>query len=79
MPQIDYLQVVVLLLCMSWFVKGARMDMRSPLVWGSLSLGMWLVFTQLLGFSIFGGIFSQLLLIAGLAGWEELRERRAKG
>ncbi len=74
--QIDYVQIVVLLLCMSFFVKGARMDVRSPVLWGALSLGMWLVFTQVFGCGVFGGLVSQLLLMAGLAGWEEIRERR---
>jgi hypothetical protein len=73
---IDYVQIFLVLLCMGWFVKGARMDLRSPVLWGALSLGMWLLFTQALGCSILGGLLSQLLLIAGLAGWEELRERR---
>jgi hypothetical protein len=73
---IDYLELFVLLLCMGFFVKGARMDMRSPVLWGALSLGMWLLFTQLLGFGLSGGLLSQLLLIAGLTAWEELRERR---
>lgn len=72
----DYVQILCLLLCMSWFVKGARMDMRSPVLWGGLSLGLWLISTQVLGYGIVGGLMSQLLLIGGLAGWEEYRERR---
>jgi len=80
MFSIDYLQLVALLVCMGWFVKGARMDVRSPVLWGALSLGLWLLFTQVLGYGILGGLISQLLLVAGLAGWEEYRERRrAKG
>jgi len=74
--QIDYLQILVLLLCMGWFVKGARMDLRSPVLWGALSLGLWLLFAQILGYGLSGGVLSQLLLIGGLAGWEEYRERR---
>ena len=74
--QIDYLQIFALFLWMGWFVKGARMDLRSPVLWGALSLGMWLLFSQVLGYGLTGGLLSQLLLIGGLAGWEEYRERR---
>jgi hypothetical protein len=73
---IDYTQIVVLLLCMSFFVKGARIDEKSPLLWGALSLGAWIVCTQLWVGGIAGGLLSQLGLLAGLAGWELLRERR---
>ena len=75
-PQIDYRVILVLALWMGFFIRGARMDMRSPLLWGALSLGSWLVFTWLMMGGLLGGCVSQLLLIAALTGWEEFRERR---
>jgi hypothetical protein len=74
--QIDYVQILVLALWMGFFVKGARMDLRSPLLWGSLSLGLWLLFTQVFGGGLLAGCFSQLLLIAGLTAREIHLERR---
>ena len=75
---INYFELFALLVCVGWFVKGARMDMRSPLLWGGLSLGVWLLFAHVLGYGLNGGILSQILLFAGLAGWEEYRERRKR-
>jgi hypothetical protein len=74
--QIDYLQILVLALWMGFFVKGARMEMRSPVLWGALSLALWILSTQVLGGGLLAGCLSQLLLIAGLTGLEELRERQ---
>jgi len=70
-----YLDVLAIAFCMGFFVNGARMDMRSPLLWGSLSLATWLVFTQLCMGGLGGGFLSQGLLYAGLTGWEMRRER----
>lgn len=75
-PNVDYTQIAVLLMCLGFFVKGAQMDGKPPLLWGALSLGAWIVCTQLLVGGIAGGLLSQLGLLAGMAGWELLRERR---
>ncbi len=76
MSSIDYLQIVVLLLFMGFFAKGARMEQRSPVLWCALSLGMWLTATLLLDTGLSGGVLSQLLLIAGLTAQDMLRERK---
>ena len=74
---IDYSQIIALFLCMSFFVHGARMDARSPFVWGGLSLGSWLVVTQFVYGGLVGGVISQLLLFGGWTTWEFRRERIA--
>lgn len=75
---IDYFEIFVLALCLGFFIRGARMDMRSPVVWGGLSLGSWLLVTRFVMGGISGGLLSQALLLAGLTGWEELKERRTQ-
>jgi len=73
--QVSLLEVVVLALCVVWFVRSARADKRSPLLWGALSLSTWILSTRLFGFGMFGALFSQILLLAGHTGWEMWRER----
>jgi hypothetical protein len=75
-PHVDYSQLLVLVLSMGFFVKGARMDLRSPLLWGALSFGSWCIFTQLLVPGVVGALLSQLAVLAGLTVQETLRERR---
>lgn len=74
---IDYSQVIALLACMSFFVHGARLDGRSPFVWGGLSLGAWLVVTHFVLGGLVGGVVSQLLLFGALTAFEFRRERVA--
>jgi hypothetical protein len=76
-PQIDYGYILVLCVCVSFFVKGAHMEGRSGLVWGGSSLGSWILFTQFLIGGLTGGIVSQLVLFVGLTAHRFLRERRA--
>jgi hypothetical protein len=74
-PSIDYTELFVLIACIAFFAGGARMEQRSPLVWGGLSLGVWIVFTQVLFDGLAWGLASQGLLFAGLTGVAVLRER----
>ena len=73
-PTIDYTDLFVLFACVAFFAGGARMEQRSPLVWGGLSLGAWIVFTQVLFGGLAWGLASQGLLFAGLTGMAVLRE-----
>ncbi len=74
-PSIDYVSIVLLLACMGFFTKGARMEGRSPLLWGAMSLGMWIGFTQFCMGGAIGGLLSQALLFVGLTGFGMLGER----
>ena len=76
-PRIDYLQVLVFLACVNFFARGARMEGRSALIWGGLSTGLWIVFTQFLIGGIVGGLLSQVFLFAGLTGFALLRDARS--
>ena len=73
-PRIDYLHILAFFACVSFFVKGAQMEGRSALVWGGLSTGLWIVFTQFLIKGVVGGLLSQALLFAGLTGFALLRD-----
>lgn len=73
---IDYFEIFLIALCVGFFIRGARMDMRSPVLWGALSLGLWLFFTRFVMGGLSGGLLSQALLLAGLTVWEEVKERR---
>lgn len=77
-PEISYSHLLALFACIAFFVTGARMDGRSPVVWGGLSLGVWLVFTQLCWSGIGGGIVSQFLLFAALGCYGIFKERRTR-
>jgi hypothetical protein len=76
--EVNLLEVVLLALCVSWFMRSARADKRSPLLWGALSLSTWLLTRLLFGFGMFGALFSQILLLAGHTGWEMWRERSTR-
>ena len=69
--------LVVLLFCVRFFMLGARMEHRSPWVWGGASLGSWILVTQYFVGGLYGGLLSQALVFAGLTGWAFLRERGA--
>ena len=59
--------ILAVVACASFFVKGAQMEGRSPLVWGGLSLGLWLTFTSYIIAGLIGGLLSQVVLFIGLA------------
>ena len=73
-PRIDYLHVLAFLACVNFFARGAQMEGRSALIWGGLSTGLWIVFTQFLIGGIVGGLLSQVILFAGLTGFALLRD-----
>jgi hypothetical protein len=75
---VDLLGILLLILSAGFFVRSARREMRSPLLWGGLSVALWLLFANLIDAGLSGGLLSQLLLLVGLNGWEMLRERSAK-
>jgi hypothetical protein len=70
---IDYATVVACLLCVTFFVRGARLDERSPFLWGALSLGAW-VCAWLLSGGLPAGLGSQIALFVGLTLWNTRRE-----
>lgn len=74
-PRLDYSHLLVLIASVVCFVKAAQMEGRSPVVWGGLSLGLWIAFTQFLVSGLVGGLLSQVLLFAGLAGVAMARDR----
>ncbi len=74
-PHLDYSWLLVLIASVVVFGKAAQMEGRSPLVWGGLSLGLWLASTQFLVGGIVGGVLSQVLLFAGLAALAMARNR----
>lgn len=76
-PRIEYGSLLLLIACVSSFARAARMDGRSPLVWGGLSLGSWIVFTQHLVEGLEGACLSQLALFAGLTAAAIARDRRS--
>lgn len=65
-PTIDYSWILGTLICLSFFVKGAQLERRSPLAWGGASLAAWLAATWLLDGGLMLGLLSQVLLFAGL-------------
>jgi hypothetical protein len=75
-PQISYLSIGVLIMSVVFFVRAARMDQRSELVWGMLSFGSWMVFTNFVFPGIVGGVVSQVLLFFGIAVYDHAREQR---
>jgi hypothetical protein len=77
-PSISYFYILVVITCVSFFTLGARMDGRSPIVWGALSFGAWLCTTQWLMPSLMGGILSQVILFVCLGVWGVIRDRRSK-
>lgn len=76
-PAIHYVDLLVCVICASFFVKGARLDDRSPLVWGGLSLAAWLCATWLLGGGRMLGILSQVLLFVGITLHDARRDQAA--
>lgn len=76
-PQIDYVTILGVVACAMFFAKGAELEHRSPLVWGGLSLAMWIGFTTVFVGGIVGGLLSQALLFLGLTAVELFRNRTA--
>jgi hypothetical protein len=76
-PSIDYGWILGCVLCAAFFVKGARLEERSPLVWGGASVAAWLFATWVLGGGMVSGVVSQILLFAGLT-WIEARRQAAR-
>lgn len=76
-PSIDYGWILGCLLCAAFFVKGARLEERSPLAWGGASVALWLLATWALGGGMGSGVVSQVLLF-GLLTWIESRRRAAR-
>jgi hypothetical protein len=76
-PSIDYGWILGCVLCAAFFVKGARLEERSPLVWGGASVAGWLLATWVLGGGMVSGVASQVVLFAGLA-WFEARRQAAR-
>jgi hypothetical protein len=68
-PQIDYVSVLVLGCCMAFFVKGARLEGRSALLWGGMSLGAWLLATSVASGGLLAGVASQVLLFLALTAF----------
>lgn len=76
-PSIDYGWILGCVLCAAFFVKGARLGERSPLVWGGASVAAWLIATWVLGGGMGSGVASQVLLFAGLT-WLEARRQATR-
>lgn len=75
-PHFNYLSIGALIMSVVFFVRAARMDQRSELVWGLSSFGSWIVFTRFVFPGIVGGVVSQALLFFGIAVFDYLREQR---
>jgi len=71
------LDLVLLVLCVGFIARSARREHRSPLLWGALSLALWLLLANDLGGGLSGGLLSQLLVLAGVTGWEMYLARRS--
>jgi hypothetical protein len=81
-PQIDYVSILVLGFCVAFFVKGARLEGRSALMWGGMSLGAWLLAMFVAGGGRLAGVASQALLFLALTGhayWREREHHSASG
>ena len=76
-PSISYVSIFVLIACMTFFAKAAELEGRSKLLWGGLSLVMWLGFTHFFVRGIGGGLVSQIVLFVGWAALGLLGEWKA--
>lgn len=76
-PSIDYAWILACVVCAAFFVKGAQLEGRSPLVWGGASVAAWLFATWVLGGGLLAGLVSQGVLFAGLT-WIALRRDAAR-
>ena len=77
---IPYKAIALLIVGVLFFARGAKMDGKSPLLWGSLSLLAWIVTYFVLGGGIGIWALGQLALFAGLFAWNLRAERkREKG
>src|SRR5688572_9073534 len=74
---IDYGWILGCIVCAAFFVKGARLEGRSPLAWGGASVAAWLFATWVLGGGLLSGLAAQLVLFAGLT-WLEARRRATR-
>lgn len=61
-----YTTLAAALFCASFFVRGARLEQRSPFLWGLMSVGCWIIGQALLGGWLLGGLLGQAALFAGL-------------
>ena len=77
MFSINYVGLLACAICASFFVKGARLDDKSPLVWGGLSIAAWLIATWLIGGGLILGILSQVLLFVGITLHDARRDQAA--
>jgi hypothetical protein len=75
-PHFNYISLCVLIASVTFFVRAARFDQRSELVWGLSSFGSWMVFTTFVSPGIWGGIASQVLLFIGITVFDYAREQR---
>jgi hypothetical protein len=78
-PEVSYFYILVVVVCMILFAGGARMEGKSPLVWGGLSFGSWLLFTHWCMSGVAGGLISQAILFVWLGCYGILRDRRRQG
>ena len=76
-PNINYVSILVIIGCMTFFAVGARMEGRSPFVWGALSFGVWLAYTFWFETGIGGGLVSQALLFVALGCYGVIKDRRS--
>ena len=73
---IPYKAIALLIVGVLFFARGAKMDGKSPLLWGALSLLAWIVTFFVLGGGLGMVALGQLALYVGLFAWGIYSERR---
>jgi hypothetical protein len=78
-PSIDTVGILAGAICVSFFARGAHMDGKSPVLWGGMSLALWLAVTWFLGGGLALVLGAQVLLFAGITVVHARRDALAAG
>jgi hypothetical protein len=68
-------QFVLLLGCAFAFYRGAEMEDASGILWGGISIGLFLLTWRVFHFAYIGNLGGQALLIAAISGVRAFRAR----
>jgi uncharacterized membrane protein YfcA len=67
---------VIMLCCAAFYYKIGEMERSSGLLWGAISLLLWLVASYFLGWGMPGCLLIQFGLFVGLTLWNVIRGKR---
>jgi len=72
------LELILMAGCVSFFYKMGDMERSSGLLWGGVSVLLWVGSACFLGWGVLGRALTQVGLFAGITAWNCLSDRRRR-